>query len=40
MIVELKMPKSSDSKKESNVKNKPQEQREGRRGGLVRLLKA
>ncbi|MGL9758757.1 MAG: hypothetical protein ACR5LA_08115 [Wolbachia sp.] len=40
MIVELKMPKSSDSKKESNVKNKPQEQREGKSGGLVRLLKS
>ncbi|AZU37473.1 hypothetical protein BBB02_02705 [Wolbachia endosymbiont of Bemisia tabaci] len=39
MIVELKMPKSSDSKKESNVKNKPQEQREGGSRGFIGLLK-
>lgn len=39
MIVELKMPKSSDSKKESNVKNKPQEQ--SRSGGLLKnIIKA
>ncbi len=34
MIVELKMPKSN-SKKEPNEKNKPQEQREGRSGGFL-----
>ena len=39
MIVELKMPKNSDSKKESNVKNKPQEQ--SRSGGLLKnIIKA
>ncbi|MDE5062658.1 hypothetical protein [Wolbachia endosymbiont of Drosophila tsacasi] len=38
MIVELKMPKSN-SKKEPNEKNKSQEQREGRRGGFLELLK-
>ncbi len=39
MIVELKMPKSSDSKKESNIKNKPQEQ--SRSGGLLKnIIKA
>ncbi len=38
MIVELKMPKSN-SKKEPNEKNKPQEQREGRSGGFLELLK-
>lgn len=37
MIVELKMPKSN-SKKEPNEKNKPQEQREGRSGGFLELL--
>lgn len=38
MIVELKMPKSN-SKKEPNEKNKPQEQRESRSGGFSELLK-
>ncbi|WP_250295330.1 hypothetical protein [Wolbachia endosymbiont of Oedothorax gibbosus] len=38
MIVELNMPKSS-SKREPNEKNKPQEQREGRSGGFLELLK-
>ncbi len=38
MIVELKMPKSN-SKKEPNEKNKSQEQREGRSGGFLELLK-
>ncbi|BET35651.1 MULTISPECIES: hypothetical protein [Wolbachia] len=37
MIVELKMPESSNSK---NVKNKPQEQREGGSGGFIGLLKS
>ncbi|WP_349967329.1 hypothetical protein [Wolbachia endosymbiont of Armadillidium arcangelii] len=40
MIVELKMPKGSNSKKESNMKNNPQKQREGRSGGFIRLLKS
>ncbi|OAM02020.1 hypothetical protein [Wolbachia endosymbiont of Dactylopius coccus] len=38
MIVELKMPKSN-SKKEPNEKNKSQEQRKGRSGGFLELLK-
>lgn len=38
MIVELKMPESN-SKKESNGKNKPQEQKEGRSGGFLGLVK-
>lgn len=37
MIVELKMPESSNSK---NVKNKPQEQREGGSRGFIGLLKS
>ncbi len=38
MIVELKMPKNN-SKKEPNEKNKPQEQRKGRSGGFLELLR-
>ncbi|MGL9779504.1 MAG: hypothetical protein ACR5K5_04610 [Wolbachia sp.] len=38
MIVEFKMPKSN-SKKEPNEKNKSQEQRKGRSGGFLELLK-
>ncbi|TVS85960.1 hypothetical protein COM43_004085 [Wolbachia pipientis] len=38
MIVELKMPETN-SKKEPNEKNKSQEQREGRGGGFLELLK-
>ncbi|MCA7010002.1 hypothetical protein [Wolbachia endosymbiont of Tribolium confusum] len=37
MIVELKMPESSNSK---NVKNNPQKQREGRSGGFIGSLKS